>query len=86
MGDEAPHAVRRGLTGTCLAAILPTYRRACGNLRLWSGRDNQESNARVRRSRQEPPVRCAVFGPKIPWLRATGSGQFYHRRRWLDEV
>ena len=28
------------------------YRRACGNLRLWSGLDNQESNARVSRSQR----------------------------------
>jgi hypothetical protein len=35
-----------------LCAILPAYRRACGNLRLWSGLDNQESNEHVSRSQR----------------------------------
>src|SRR5260221_14708828 len=48
---------------------LPAYRRACGNLRLWSGADTQGSNERVRRSRQGTPVRFAVFGPGIPTFR-----------------
>jgi hypothetical protein len=33
-------------------ARLSAYRRACGNLRLWSGTDNQGSNARVSRSQR----------------------------------
>src|SRR5258708_34802223 len=35
-------------------ARLPLYRRACGNRRLWSGTDNQGSNARVSRSQRFP--------------------------------
>ncbi len=49
------------------------YRRACGNLRLWSGGDNQATNERVRRSRRTPSVRFAVFGPGIPCLEAWGA-------------
>src|SRR5260221_8500363 len=51
---------------------LPAYRRACGNLRLWSGAATQGAHERVRRSRQGTPVRFAVFGPGIPCLQAWG--------------
>ena len=39
------------------------YRRACGNLRLWSGADTHGPNERVR-----PPqgIWTAVLGPGIP--------------------
>ena len=39
------------------------YRRACGNLRLWSGAENHGPNERVR-----PPqgIWTAVLGPGIP--------------------
>src|SRR5260221_14697540 len=52
---------------------LPAYRRACGNLRLWSGAATQGAHERVRRSRQGTPVRFAVFGPGIPCLQAWGG-------------
>src|SRR5258708_12696562 len=58
---------------------LPAYRRACGNLRLWSGADTQGSNERVRRSRQGTPVQFAVFGPGIPCLQAWGVAKPFFR-------
>src|SRR5258707_5256794 len=55
---------------------LPAYRRAYGNLRLWSGADTQGAHERVRRSRQGTPVRFARFGPGIPCLQAWGVVNF----------
>ncbi len=60
-GDEAPCARRHRhpdqeahlpLSASSLPALLPAYRRACGNSRLWSGLNTHDSNARIRRSPQ----------------------------------
>jgi len=53
--------------------MLTAYRRACGNLRVWSGSDNQVTNERVRRSQQVRSVWFAVFGPGISCLKAWGE-------------
>ena len=54
--------------------LFVLYRRADGNLRLWSGGDNQAPNEPVRRSQQPPSVWFALFGPGIPSL-SRGEGQ-----------
>src|SRR5260221_14224683 len=59
-------------------ATLPAYRRACGNLRLWSGADNQGPNERVSRSQRFAfgracLVRCVQ--PRNPLPLGMGRGQ-----------
>ncbi len=49
---------------------LSTYRRACGNSRLWSGGDNQTTNARVRLVRL---AGSAVSSPGILWRQPWGG-------------
>src|SRR5260221_9360696 len=69
-GDE-------GRSGSPCARLSP-YRRACGNLRLWSGGDNQATNARVSRSQRSPfGVACLVRceQPRNPLPLGMGSGQ-----------
>jgi hypothetical protein len=58
------------------------YRRACGNVRLWSGGDNQVPNARVRRSQRFTfgcacLVRCEQPRNPLP----LGMGRVNHRER-----
>ncbi len=60
-------------------ARLSTYRRACGNRRLWSGGDNHATTACVSRSQRSPfgvagLVRCEQ--PRNPLPLGMGSGQF----------
>src|SRR5258706_12507788 len=60
-------------------ATLPAYRRACGNLRLWSGADNQGPNERVSRSQRFAfgracLVRCVQ--PRNPLPLGMGRGQY----------
>ena len=83
-GDEAPRARRHRhphhdshfpVTASSLHAILPAYRRAYGNRRLWSGLDNQESNERGRRSQQTPVCLVRNVRPRNPPPLGVGSGQ-----------
>ena len=62
---------REKSAGGC--GIFVLYRRAGGNLRLWSGGDTQVPNERVSRSQQTPSVWFAVFGPGIPRLKPWGA-------------
>ena len=69
-------------------APRPAYRRACGNLRLWSGADHQGPTERVSRSQRFACGRaCLVRGvqPRNPLPLGRGRGQDLQHEGYYDE-